>query len=161
MLALSMKSGWRTSTMHDVSSHAERVLPGLSETPRCRARRFSTLFRATRPQQQNKKRDSQMSMDSTTAYAPLAPAAETLTDPQFTIRDKSQAMLVCYCPRNRCGAIYHIDPGMWCLWVPIDLPSFLGSLHDRKIELAAGPDLESWLDAVSTGDISKGRGLAN
>jgi len=102
-----------------------------------------------------------MSMNSTTAYAPLAPAAATLTDERFTIRDQSQTMLVCYCPQNHCGAVYHIDPGMWCLWVPIDLPSFLGSLHDRKIELASGPDLEQWLDAVTLGDVSKDRGRAN
>lgn len=102
-----------------------------------------------------------MSENKMTAFEPLAPAAETLADPRYALRDESQGRLILYCPRNNCGAVYWIDPGMWTMYCPIDLPSFIGSLADRGIALPEGPDLQTWMDAVSGGDIPQDRGKAN
>jgi hypothetical protein len=83
-----------------------------------------------------------------TIFKPRAMHPDTFGNPACTIADVEQERLVTYCRHHQVGGVYHVEGGIWALYTPIDLASFIGSLADRGIRLPEGPDLERWLDAV-------------
>ncbi len=82
------------------------------------------------------------------APRPTAPHPDTLADPLMTIADAEQGRLVCYCPRNRCGAVLHIEAGLWAIYSPMSVGEFINTIGQRGIALPQGPDLERWLAAI-------------
>lgn len=79
---------------------------------------------------------------------PTAPHPDTLKDPELTIMDTGRGRLVCYCPRNRAGAVLHIEAGLWAIYSPMSVDEFVNTIGERGIALPQGADLERWLTAV-------------
>lgn len=80
---------------------------------------------------------------------PRAPHPDTLRDPQLTILDSSGTCLICYCPRHRCGAIYHIEIAVWSMEQPIGFSEFLRALKARNLIVEDSEDLQRWIDACT------------
>lgn len=80
---------------------------------------------------------------------PRAPHEDTLKEPQLTILSADKSRLICYCPRNRCGAVLHIQLGLWAIYSPLSFREFCNTLGQRGIMLPQGDDHETWLQALA------------
>lgn len=90
-----------------------------------------------------------------TTPMPRAPRAGTLRDPRYTILDASGTRLVCWCPVNRCGAIYVPAAGVWNIHVPISFAEFLAALKANRIVVDSSPDLLTWIDACTAAELPR------
>lgn len=87
------------------------------------------------------------------ARLPLGPHPDTLRNPAYTILDGSGTRLLCWCPRHRCGAIYHIEALVWSLEVPITFAEFLRGLRARNVlPVQNDEDLSRWIEACTQGE---------
>lgn len=89
-----------------------------------------------------------MSENVIRATPPLGPDRTTLLNPEHTISDESGTRLLCWCPVNRCGAIYHTEANLWTMHVPISFADFLQAIKLHGMAPAAcGDDLARWIQA--------------
>lgn len=93
-----------------------------------------------------------MSETRQTAVVPRAPHPDTLRDASRIILDASGTRLLCWCPINRCGAIYNTEVGIWAMEGPISFQEFVVALDGRGITVDDGPDAQRWVAEGLTGD---------
>jgi len=79
---------------------------------------------------------------------PQAPHPDTLADPRLKILSADRDKLICYCPRNHCGALLDIQAGLWAIYCPLSFQEFYNTLGQRGVALPAGDDYETWLQAL-------------
>lgn len=79
---------------------------------------------------------------------PQAPHPDTLKIPYLTILSADQSQLICWCPRNHCGAILNIKVGLWAIYCPMSFQEFYDTLGMRGVTLPQGSDYERWLQAL-------------
>lgn len=82
-------------------------------------------------------------------FEPRAPHADSLANPRLMIRDRSGKLLVCFCPRHMVGGVYDLEVRAWTLYTPMEPCEFIAALPNLGVQLADGPDLQVWLDAIS------------
>jgi hypothetical protein len=90
-----------------------------------------------------------MPKNSMAIPVPKAPHPDTLADPHLTIASAEQDKLICFCPRNKCGAVLHVASGLWAIYSPLSFIEFYNTIGERGIELPKGHDYELWMQSVA------------
>lgn len=86
-----------------------------------------------------------------TVPAPRLPHADSFADPRLSITDEDGTVLLTYCPKHQCAAIFNIGNQLWSVYSPISLHTFLDLIPRLGFKLAETPALHAWLDAISEG----------
>lgn len=84
---------------------------------------------------------------------PRAPHIDTLRDPEFATVDRSGTRLLIWCPRHRCGAVLHLEVGIWSMEMPISFQEFLIGLRTRDLAPADSEDLVRWRDRCMAAEL--------
>lgn len=93
--------------------------------------------------------EAKMTTEKIEAPVPFAPHPDTLADNRMTILSADKSRLICYCPRNHCGAVLHVQLGLWAIYTPMSFREFFNTLGQRGISLPQGPDYETWIQAIA------------
>jgi hypothetical protein len=48
-----------------------------------------------------------------------------------------------------CGAVLHIDAGLWAIYCPLSFKEFCETLGERGVFLPQGKDLDTWLQTIA------------
>ncbi len=79
---------------------------------------------------------------------PKAPHPDTLADGDLLIIDEANGLLICYCPRNRCGALYALEVELWKMISPISFGDWLQVIEAQGIRLPEGANRQRWFDRI-------------
>jgi hypothetical protein len=80
---------------------------------------------------------------------PRGPHADSQADPLLAFESGDRTVLVVYCPRHRCGAIFDRADGTWLMHQPVTLDRFCDMLDDLDVVLPPDANLQAWIDRVT------------
>ena len=88
-------------------------------------------------------------------FLPRAPHPDSLADQRLSITDAGGTLLVHYDPRHRCAGIWYPAPiAKWTIFTPVSVEEFLAALPRLGVQIADGPALQKWLDAIAQAGMS-------
>jgi hypothetical protein len=83
---------------------------------------------------------------------PKLPAPETISDPRFTIRDRTGGHLISYCPINTVGGIYSFETQRWQIQCGMPFLEFVMLTAACGLGVDDSPEARLWFESCLEGN---------